>query len=243
MSTEPLNAAELKALQAFDTPTICNALEVLTPERRGYGYTVLPLVCAFPELPPMVGYARTATMRAVRPSARAADAMRAQRFEYFDYVAGGAAGGGSGGPTPGVLVIQDLDAQAGFGAYWGEVQTNIHKALGCLGAVTNGSIRDLDAMADGFQMLAGSVGPSHAWVHLEDFGGEVNVAGMSVKSGDLIHADRHGAVVIPHEVARKVPGTVDLLARKEAVILDVCKGRDFSVEKLKQAIGKADEIH
>ena len=94
-------------------------------------------------------------------------------------------------------MIQDLDDIVGFGAFWGEVQTNIHKALGCLGTITNGSIRDIPQVAPGFQMLAGSIAPSHAFVHVVDFGGNVNIHGMAVKSGDLIHADRHGAVVVP----------------------------------------------
>ena len=235
MTDNPLNDSELKALQALDTPTVCNALEIVTPERRGFGYTVQPLVCAFPQLPPMVGYARTATARAMRPAARDKEAMQAQRFAYFDYIAAG--------PGPRIMVIQDLDAIPGYGAFWGEVQTNVHKALGCLGGITNGSIRDLDAMAEGFQMLAGMVGPSHAWTHLEDFGSEVNVNGMTVASGDLIHADRHGAVVIPHEVARKVTEAADLLVRREAVILDVCKSPDFTPDLLKKAIGDAEDIH
>ncbi len=235
MSDNPLNDSELKALQALDTPTVCNALEIVAPERRGFGYTVQPLVCAFPQLPPMVGYARTAMARAMRPAARGKEAMQAQRFAYFDYVAAG--------PGPRIMVIQDLDAIPGYGAFWGEVQTNVHKALSCLGGITNGSIRDLDAMAEGFQMLAGMVGPSHAWTHLEDFGGEVNVHGMTVASGDLIHADRHGAVVIPHDVARKVTEAADLLVRREAVILAVCKSPDFTPDLLKKAIGDAEDIH
>lgn len=235
MSENPLNEAELKALQALDTPTVCNALEIVAPERRGYGYNVQPLVCAFPDLPPMVGYARTATARAMRPASRDKEAVKAQRFEYFDYIAAG--------PGPGIIVIQDLDATPGYGAFWGEVQTNVHKALGCLGGITNGSIRDLDAMAEGFQMLAGMINPSHAWTHLEDFGAEVNVHGMTVASGDLIHADRHGAVVIPHEVARKVCEAADLLVRREAVILNVCKSPDFTPDMLKKAIGDAEDIH
>ncbi|MCZ6532897.1 MAG: RraA family protein [SAR324 cluster bacterium] len=221
MTVETLNETELKALGGFDTPTICNALEIVAPERRGFGYTVQPMVCPFPELPPMVGYARTATARAMRPAAREKEAVKAQRFAYFDYIAEG--------PAPRIMVIQDLDAIPGYGAFWGEVQTNVHKALGCLGAITNGSIRDMDAMAGGFQMLGGMVGPSHAWTHLEDYGCEVNVCGMTVASGDLIHADRHGAVIIPHEVAREVPQAAQLLGRREAVILEVCKAPGFTV--------------
>jgi regulator of RNase E activity RraA len=235
MTDKPLNEAELSPLRELDTPTVCNALELLVPERRGYGYTVQPLVCAFPDLPPMVGYARTGTARATRPASRDAAAVKAQRFAYFDYVADG--------PGPRIMVIQDLDSQPGYGAFWGEVQTNIHKALGCLGAITNGSIRDMDAMAERFQMLAGMVGPSHAWTHLEEFGCDVDVCGMTVRSGDLIHADRHGAVVIPHQVARDVGKAAGLLMRREAVILEACKRSDFTPDLLKKAIGDAEEIH
>ena len=235
LNGNPLSEAELKALAAFDTPTVCNALELLVPERRGHGYTVQPLLCAFPGLPPMVGYARTGTARAMRPASREKEALKAQRFAYFDYVAEG--------PGPRIMVIQDLDSQPGYGAFWGEVQTNIHKALGCLGGITNGSIRDMDAMASGFQMLAGMVGPSHAWTHLEEFGCDVDVFGMTVKSGELIHADRHGAVVVPHEVAREVVGAAELLTRREAVILEACKSPDFTVAALKKAIGDAEDIH
>ena len=94
-------------------------------------------------------------------------------------------------------MIQDLDDIVGYGAFWGEVQTNVHKALGCLGTITNGSIRDIPQVATGFQMFAGSIAPSHAFVHVVDFGGNVNIHGMAVQSGDLIHADQHGAVVVP----------------------------------------------
>ncbi len=113
----------------------------------------------------------------------------AKRMDYLDYVAAE--------PRPSVVVIEDQDEPAGYGAFWGEVQTNVHKALGCLGTVTNGSIRDIAQVAEGFQMLAGSIGPSHAYVHVEEFGIPVRIHGMDVKSGDLIHADRHGAVVVP----------------------------------------------
>ena len=103
-------------------------------------------------------------------------------------------------------MIQDIDgADVGYGAFWGEVQSNVHKALGCLGVITDGSIRDIPQWAPGFQALAGSIGPSHAWVHAENFGGEVRVAGMTVRSDDLIHADQHGAIVIPIDIAAKIP--------------------------------------
>jgi regulator of RNase E activity RraA len=232
--TEPLNAAELAALRAIDTPTICNLLEMVAPERRGHGYTVRQLNCVFPDLPPMVGYARTATVRAKQPGPLSAEAYLELRCDYLDYLAAGAA--------PRVSVVQDLDDRPGYGAFWGEVNSNVHKALGCLGTVTNGSVRDLEMIAEDFQLLAGVIAPSHAFVHLVGFGGEVNVHGMIVQDGDLVHADRHGAVVIPHAVAREVPGALDLMQRREAVIIESAQDPEVSADKLKEAYRRSATI-
>lgn len=235
-ATEPLPPAVLEALAKYDTPTICNALEVVAPYRRLVGFTTRPLVCPFPDLPPMVGYARTATIRATAPSGLPAAEQQAQRLAYYQYVGTGAG--------PRISVIQDIDGrEAGFGAFWGEVNSAVHKALGCLGVVTDGSIRDIPQWAPGFQALAGSVGPSHAYVHVAGFGGEIRVAGMPVRSGDLIHADRHGAVVVPLDVAAKVPEAAELCGRRETPILDIARSSSFSLEKLKDALARSSEIH
>jgi regulator of RNase E activity RraA len=232
----PLPTALLEALARYDTPTICNALEIVAPERRLTGYTTKPLVCPFPDLPPIVGYARTTTISAVAASTLPAAEQQARRLAYYEYV-----GTGHG---PRVSVIQDMDgADAGFGAFWGEVQSAIHKALGCLGVVTNGSIRDTPQWAPGFQALAGSIGPSHAHVHAESFGGEVRVAGMTVRSGDLVHADRHGAVVIPLDVAAKLPEAAELCGRRETPILEIARSPSFTLEKLREALARSAEIH
>jgi regulator of RNase E activity RraA len=126
---------------------------------------------------------------------------------------------------------------------WGEVNTAVHKGLGCLGAVTNGSIRDLPDCAPGFQLLAGKVGPSHGHGHVVDFGGQVNVFGMNVRHGDIIHADRHGAVVVPADAVAKIPAAVELLVRREAVILDAARKPGFNIEILKRAMADSAEIH
>ena len=232
----PHPASLLETLARWDTPTICNALEVVAPERRLIGYTTKPLVCPFPDLPPMVGYARTATIRATSPSSLSSADQRAQRLAYYEYC-----GTGHG---PRISVIQDLDGiNIGFGAFWGEVNSSVHKALGCLGVVTDGSIRDIPAWAPGFQALAGSIGPSHAFVHLAGFGETVCVAGMTVSSDDLIHADRHGAVVIPANIAEKLPDAARLCERREEPILSIARDPSFTVAKLKEALAKAAEIH
>jgi regulator of RNase E activity RraA len=234
--TEPLPASVLEALAHYDTPTICNAMEIVAPGRRLVGYTTKPLVCPFPDLPPIVGYARTVTIRAVSASGLPAAEQQARRLAYYEYV-----GTGQG---PRISVIQDIDgADVGFGAFWGEVQSAVHKALGCLGVITDGSIRDIAQWASGFQALAGSIGPSHAYVHADSFGGEVRVAGMTVRSGDLIHADRHGAIVIPLDLAAKLPDAAELCGRRETPILEIARSKDFTLEKLKEALKRSAEIH
>jgi regulator of RNase E activity RraA len=235
-ASAPLPASLLEALARYDTPTICNAMEIVAPERRLTGYTTKPLVCPFPDLPPIVGYARTVTIRSVLASGLAAAEQQKRRTAYYEYV-----GTGHG---PRISVIQDIDgADVGYGAFWGEVQSSVHKALGCLGVVTDGSIRDIAQWAPGFQALAGSIGPSHAYVHAERFGGEVRVAGMTVRSDDLIHADRHGAIVIPSDVAAKLPDAAELCGRRETPILEIARSPDFTLEKLKQALQRSAEIH
>ncbi len=235
MSAEPLSKSELEALAAFDTPTICNALELVAPQRRAMGFTSQTLICPFPELKPMVGYARTVLIRAMEPTRLSGAEQRQFRLDYYRYVADG--------PQPTIAVIQDIDSRAGFGCFWGEVQTAIHKGLGCQGLITDGGVRDLDAIAPGFQVLCGKVTPSHAWVRAVATGCEVDVFGMVVHSGDLVHADRHGAVVIPHDVARKVADAAVLCGRREEPILKVARSKDFTLDKLAAAMAEAAEIH
>ena len=235
MAETSLNADELAALRALDTPTVCNALEICLPERRSFGFTTRQLHCVRPELPPIVGYARTITVRALRPSSDGPDVQREKRASYYNYVATA--------PGPTVSVVQDLDdEQAGFGCFWGEVNTNVHKALGCIGTITNGGVRDLPDFAEGFQALAGAVTPSHANIHVVDVGGEVNVAGMIVKSGDLVHGDVHGAVVIPHEVANDVPAAAALMVRREAVVLAAAKATGATAETIAKAMMESAKV-
>ncbi len=227
--------ADLEALRHYDTPTVCNALEVIVPQRRALGFTTRHLFVSDPSLPPMVGFARTVTFRSVEPSPLGGAKMRDRRAQYYEYIANG--------PQPCVAVVQDLDPQPGFGAMWGEVNSAVHKGLGCLGVVTNGSVRDMPDLAPSFQILAGMIGPSHAHGHVVDWGGQVNVYGMTVRDGDIIHADQHGAVVVPADAVAKVPEAVDLIVRREKVILDVARASGFTIEKLKKAMAESAEIH
>jgi regulator of RNase E activity RraA len=219
-----LTKEQAEFLKSMDTPTVCNVIEMVAPERRGHGYTVKHLFCPFPDLPPIVGFAKTVTAKA---KDKAAGDYMAKRMDYLDYVASE--------PRPSIAVIEDLDEDVGYGAFWGEVQSNIHKALGCLGVVTNGSIRDIPMIAPGFQMLAGSLSPSHAYTRVEDFGLPVTVHGMKVNSGDLIHADQHGAVVVPLEIIPKMKAALDELNAREARIIKAAKDVG-TVEAIKAAI-------
>ena len=220
--------SQMDFLRSIDTPTVCNLVEIVMPERRGSGYTVKHLHCPFPDLPPMVGYAKTVTFKAKDKVPLGQATYLQKRLDYLDYVASA--------PQPAVMVMHDLDGEhAGFGAFWGEVQSNVHKALGALGVVTDGSIRDIPMIAPGFQMLAGSIAPSHAFVHVVDFGGNVNIHGMAVKSGDLIHADRHGAVVVPLNTIDGMKAAAEKLAATVARIIAAAKSGG-GVEAMKAAL-------
>ena len=225
MERKVLEETQFKFLRSIDTPTVCNLIEIVAPERRGAGYTASHLHCPFPELPPMVGFAKTVTIRSRDPVS--GPSYMQKRMDYLDYVAAA--------PRPSVVVIEDKDDPPGYGAFWGEVQTNVHKALGCLGTVTNGSIRDIAAVAGGFQMLAGSIAPSHAYVHIIEFDLPVTVHSMAVKSGDLIHADRHGAVVVPAEKIDAMQAALDDLMKQEARIIAAARAPGATVETIKAA--------
>jgi regulator of RNase E activity RraA len=217
--------SELEFLRSIDTPTVCNLVEIVAPERRGHGYTVRHLHCPFPDLPSIVGFAKTVTFKAKDAVPLGQAGYMQKRLDYLDYVAAT--------PRPSIMVMEDLDGEdVGYGAFWGEVQSNVHKALGCLGVVTNGSIRDIPMIAPGFQMLAGSVVPSHAYVHVVDFDVDVTVHGMAVKSGDLIHADRHGAIVVPSDTIEAMRSALDGLSAREAKIIAAARaGGDVAAIK------------
>lgn len=227
-----ISADLIATLRDIDTPTICNALEVVAPSRRTVGFNRSPLACPFPEMKPAVGFARTAVIRCSAPSE---GDRRSVRLAYYEYI--------ERGPRPSFVVIQDDDAERGVGAFWGEVQTNIHRALDCAGVITDGAVRDIAQMAKGFFVLAGSIMPSHVHADIVAFDVPVTVAGMAVAPGDLIHADQHGAVVIPQDLAAEIPAAAELLTRRERVILDACRSGHFSTEDIRAAFAKMDEIH
>ena len=209
-------------LRSLSTPTVSNAIELFNLRPRNEGYLSPDIRCLFPELGVMVGHAVTLRFAAKQPAARPGS-----RFESWKYILET--------PEPRVLVLQDLDQPPGAGAFVGEVMATIHRRLGCQGAVTNGFVRDLDEVrALGFHFFAAGVCVSHAYVHLVDFGTPVEVGGMTVRTGDLLHADKHGVLIVPKEIADKIPAAAAQGTEREQHLIAHCKAPDFSLEKLKQ---------
>lgn len=202
----------LDLLRRVDTPTVCNAIEVVQGQRGFDRFTRGTLLCSAPDAGAMVGYAVTAKIAALAPSTDPADVVRARRMAYYKAMAEG--------PKPSVAVVEDVDFPNCIGAYWGEVNTQIHKAFGMSGALTNGVMRDLADMAPGFPVVAGSIGPSHGFVHVREIGTPVTIHGLTVQDGELIHADRHGAVVIPADVIAGLKAGIETLFASERIVLD-----------------------
>ncbi|MEM1428346.1 MAG: RraA family protein [Pseudomonadota bacterium] len=219
----------LTLLRRVDTPTVCNAIEVAQGQRGFDAFTRGTTVCSEPEAAPIVGYARTATIRGARPSDDPADAVRARRRDYLRHMASG--------PRPAVTVIEDLDHPACVGAWWGEVHVAVHRSIDHQGALTNGLVRDLGSLAEGFPVIAGGVGVSHAYVHVVDFGIPVQILGLTVNDGDLLHADRHGAVVIPPDVLPGIAAAIDRLNRSERLVLDPALQGKIDIDTLLEAWG------
>jgi len=255
MAGKTQTEAELfAALARVDTPTVCNALEVVHGARSDSGFTRQTMIAAVAAA--FVGRARTATIRATRRAG--APAGVEHRLDYFRYITGARDGDGGGSPgdtgdgsagrgdgdfngefaagdNPGdsgdgadsnaatVVVIEDLDSPPGVGAFWGEVHSAVHAALGVAGVVTNGAVRDLDALHPGLPILAGAVTPSHAFVDTEALDVPVTIFGMTVAPGAIVHADRHGAVVIPDAALAELPAAVATVTRREAGILQAAR--------------------
>lgn len=220
-------------LRKFDTPTIANAVEIALGTRQTTGFTRQRMIAAFPKLAPIIGFARTAMVRCSQPFDGVA--RKQKLFGYYEYVAHG--------DQPTISVVQDVDSLRGLGAFWGEVNTNVHCGLGCLGAVTDGSMRDLEMMCPQFQCIAAVVAPSHGFVQVVDFGSQVDILGMAVSSNDIVHADHHGAIVIPKPALEKLPAAIDLMTRREKVILDAARSPGFDVAKLRAAYAASEQIN
>lgn len=219
--SKSLAREELEALSKWSTCAISNGIELFNIRPRNQGFMLPDIQSRFPELGPMIGYAATAVI--------AADSQEGRRVsppDWWEVL--------SKIPEPRIVVMHDLDRPV-VGSFWGEVNGNIHKALGCLGTVTDGSVRDLDEVRDlGFHFFSSCVTVSHAYVHLVEVGVPVKVGGLEVKPGDLIMGDKHGVISIPLEIAPDVPKAAQMVEDWERRVISFCKSEKFNREGLKE---------
>ena len=213
-------------LRDVDTPTVCNAIEVAQGKRGFNDFTRGTMQCS-DVTQAVVGYARTAKIAAVVAPSEPADVIKARRMDYYRHMADGGAGC--------VAVVQDLDYPHAIGAYWGEINTTVHKGFGMAGALTNGVMRDLGDLPSDFPVVAGSIGPSHGFVHVREIGTPVEIFGMTVNDGDLVHADRHGALVIPSDVVDVLEAAIIKLLETEKVVLEPARKEGFDFEAFEVA--------
>ncbi len=223
----PVDESVFRQLAEFDTPTICNALEMLDPSFRNRSYTTTEVTCLNGPRP-RVGWAYTATMRSLHPSQLEGDQLKEARLEYYRYMYD------DGPEQRKVAVMQDLDGQdAGRGPFWGEFNTRVHQSAGYQAVVTNGSVRDVEQLPTQILMLAGAgLRPSHANVHIVDFGNQVNVCGMVTVHHDLVHADSHGAVTFPPAMAWDVISKAAEFVAAEAPVIAAAKSGTLTLETL-----------
>jgi 4-hydroxy-4-methyl-2-oxoglutarate aldolase len=223
MPNQTITPEVLETLRTIPTPAVSNAIELFDVRPRTAGFMGPQVRHMFPALPPIIGYAVTArTVSAHQPGAR----ETATRPDYWNYLE-------ASRPAPLVAVVEDLDDPPSIGAFFGEVNSNIHRALGCIGAITNGGIRDMDEVeALGFPIWAGEVIVSHAYVHMVDFGSPVRVGGLVVEPGDLLLADRHGVVQIPPEIVAEISDAVRRIEVREKTIIKYCQSPGFSADGL-----------
>lgn len=224
---------EIAMLRQFDTPTICNGLEALDAAHRLGNYTRHPLTAKPNHYEPpegarsLCGRAKTVTIRSIEPHGLSAAEYASRRADYYDYIADADA-------AP-VVVIEDTD-KVPQGAFWGEVHSALHRALGAQGCVTNGVIRDLEELDPKFLLLAGHIGPSHAHVHFTGYGNGATVFGMSVSDGDIVHADAHGAVVVPEAAVAALPDAIAGIQAKEEKILSLTRGETLDLAALRAVV-------
>jgi regulator of RNase E activity RraA len=216
----------LARLRDYDTPTICNAIEMAQGRRGFTGFTRRTVTWTGPADARIVGFARTARIAGRAPPSDDAQTLRKRRMAYFEAMAEG--------PRPGIAVVEDMDGDAAMGAWWGELHARVHSVVfGLEGAITNGVVRDLGDLPDGFPILAGSVGPSHGFVHVVEIGTPATIHGLIVSDGDLIHADRHGAVVVPADLLASLPDAISRLISAEAIVLDPLLSRSVTMDEFR----------
>ena len=223
MTATVLSKDVFDSIRELDTCRVSNAIERLKIRPRNEGFASASVHCQFPHFSPMLGYAATARIRTASMPVSAH--WYHDRIDFLNYLASM--------PEPRVIVLQDMDRPAGFGALMGEMHAAVAQAFHCVGCVTNGAVRDLPAVEKmGFHLFAGSVAVSHAYAHIADFGEPVEISGLKIGPGDLIHGDRHGIHTVPLSIADEIPRIDAILAEEERKLIAYCRSTDFSLEGL-----------
>lgn len=226
-SLKTVSTETLDELQQFDTCSVSNAIEEFQVRTRNEGFVNGSVRCMFPHVPPRIGYAVTARIRS--SSTPIAGRCYYDRADWWSYVLTI--------PTPRFIVAEDVDDKPGLGALFGEVHANISRALQCSAYVTNGSVRDLPGIeAAGFQVFAGSIAVSHAYAHVVEFGEAVEIGGLRIAPGDLLHGDQHGVLSIPISIAPEIPRKITEMLETERELIEFCRSKDFSFQKLTEKI-------
>jgi 4-hydroxy-4-methyl-2-oxoglutarate aldolase len=224
-----LSTEQLEALRLLDTCTVANAIDTFGVRLRNEGYMDDTVRCLFPQFPPMLGYAATLTFRGSAPPTD--DGLFPERTDWWDYLLTI--------PAPRVLVLQDVASRPGHGALIGVVHMNLLRALDCVGVVTNGDVRSLPAAESaGLHLFASGIAVSHAYLHIIGLGVPVEVGGLKVHSGDLLHGDLHGVQSIPLEIANQIPAVAAQITAKEQELVALCQSPGFSLQQLRAAIRK-----
>jgi regulator of RNase E activity RraA len=229
-----ISPADFDRLRRLDTCTVSNVIERLNVRLRNEGFVHDSVRCLFPRQPPMLGYAVTATIRSsTQPITGGWYYDRMEWWASFNAV-----------PAPRVIVLQDVDRVPAFGAFIGEIHANIAAALGCVGCVTNGAVRDVPAIEPlGFHLFAGGVSPSHAYAHVIEWGQPVEIGGLKIQQGDLVQGDCHGVQIVPLGVAAEIPALAEQLHQREQGLIEVCRASNFSLDALARAFEQLRRDH
>lgn len=226
MKTE-LSLEQLESLRRLDTCVISNAIDTFELRLRNEGYTDSSIRCCFSQLGSMVGYAVTLKVRCSTPPPTGH--LYIDRTDWWARV--------MACPAPRVVVIEDVDDPPGAGAFLGEVHSQVLRALGCVGAITNGAVRDLPAIANiPFHLFAGSVAVSHAYAHIVEIARGATVGGLKIHDGDLLHGDQHGLLIVPNKIAARIPAVAQLITEKERKLIAFCRAGGFTLEQLREAV-------
>ena len=220
--------AHMEQLCRLSTCIVASAIEVFDVRLPNTGFADSSIRCIFPDFPPVAGYAATARIGTATPPMEGGRYSYA-RTDWWNHLLSV--------PAPRIMVIQDMDSKPGVGAFIGEVHACILRALGCVGVVTNGAVRDLREVGKtGFQAFAGNVSVSHAYAHVFDFGGPVEVGGLKVRPGELIHGDLNGVHSVPVEILPSVLSAADEIVQKRRHLTELCCSRDFNITELRDAV-------